>query len=69
MQHYRPFTVHITPKRGGVRKHVCRCRTTEHAIRVAEKLLKGAKGSMVEVFEERFDTDAELVSVLYQKAS
>lgn len=58
------YSVHITPKRGTVRRHVCYKSTLPRAERVADKLLHGMKGATVEIFRERFNTGAELVSVI-----
>jgi hypothetical protein len=61
---YGLYSVHITPKRGTVRRHICFKSTLPRAERIADKLLHGMKGATVEIFRERFNTGAELVSVV-----
>ena len=61
---YGLYSVHITPKRGTVRRHVCYKSTLPRAEQVADKLLHSMQGATVEVFRERFNTGAELVSVV-----
>ena len=60
---HRPYTVHITPKRGNIRRYVCRRATAEQAAHAADKLLKGAPGALVEVYRGRLG-DANLVAVI-----
>lgn len=64
----RPYAVHITPAKRSVRRYVCRRETEEQAIRVADKLLKGAPGALVEVYRGRLG-DADLVARIGGRAS
>lgn len=59
----RPYAVHMTPAKRGVRRYICRRETEEQAIHVADKLLKGAPGALVEVYRGRLG-DANLVAVI-----
>ena len=64
----RPYAVHITPAKRGVRRYVCRRETEEQAIGVAGKLLRGAPSALVEVFRGGYG-DTELVTVIGGRAS
>lgn len=64
----RPYAVHITPAKRGVRRYVCRRETEEQAIHVADKLLKGAPGALVEVFRGGYG-EPELVACIAGRAS
>lgn len=65
---HRPYTVHITPKSGSIRRYVCRRATEEQAAHAADKLLRGAPGALVEIFRGR-QGDADLVTTIGGRAS
>jgi hypothetical protein len=57
----RPYSVHLVDKRG-MRRQICRCATIQDCAEVADQLLRGAPGMMVECLLETHD-GAQPVSV------
>lgn len=57
----RPYSVHLVDKRG-MRRQICRCATIQDCAEVADKLLRGAPGMIVEAMRDTRD-GAQAVSV------
>lgn len=56
-----PYSVHVVDKQGR-RRFVCRCATIQDCAEVADKLLRGAPGMIVEAMRDTRD-GAQAVSV------